>query len=72
MYEEKQDNENKERVQGTFWCTCERCKSCQQQKHAFVVTNSRSRKTRWNGLICTRYVVIYQLLYVASRIKRAF
>ena len=33
---ERENEEGNERLEGTFWCSCERCKSCQRKENVFV------------------------------------
>ena len=47
---EDSENENEEvndRLEGTFWSTCERCEILQREQNVFVAKYSQRQKTKW-------------------------
>ena len=47
---EDSDSENEEvndRLEGTFWCTCERCEIMPLRRECFVTEKSQRQKRKW-------------------------
>lgn len=56
--EEKEDNENNERVQGTFWCISERCEVMPTPKECLCFREYPGSENKMEGTICTCCVVV--------------
>ena len=44
---ESENEEVNDRLEGTFWCTCERCEIIPRQRECVSCENSRRQKTKW-------------------------
>ena len=44
---ESENEKVNDRLESTFWCTCERCETMRMQIECVVAENSQSQKTKW-------------------------
>ena len=44
---ESENEEVNDRLEGTFWCSCERCQIMQRKENVFAVENSQRKETNF-------------------------
>ena len=54
--ESSEDNELNERLESTFWCSCQRCEAMITPKECIGCVGIRNRKTRWK--VHWHYVIV--------------